>query len=293
MFYQKIASAAVAIGIAATLLNAARSDWKLETREAIRHTFSGDRILDVDDVDGSIEVTGDGGNTIRVEGEKIIHAANQAEMDRAKRDVRLDVNEKDGIAQLYVNGPFRGNRDSSDNHGFHEHYDGRQYEVEYNFNIHVPRDTELRLQEVNGSVRTSQTNGRFDLHSVNGALTMSSIAGSGTAKTVNGRITISFRENPRAPSEFQTVNGAVEASFPPNLSADLRLKTFNGQVLTDFETTALPQTPGVAQRQNGKFLYKSDGITSVRVGAGGPELKFETLNGTISIRRYTPGKETR
>ena len=53
-------------------------------------------------------------------------------VDRAKREVKLDVNEKDGIAQLYVNGPFRDNH-SSDDHGFHIHFDDHDYEVTYNF----------------------------------------------------------------------------------------------------------------------------------------------------------------
>ncbi len=50
---------------------------------------------------------GDNANTIRVEGERITHAEDQQAVDRAKHDVKLDVNEKDGVAQLYVNGPFR------------------------------------------------------------------------------------------------------------------------------------------------------------------------------------------
>jgi hypothetical protein len=287
MFYEKVAAVAVAIGIAVGVADAARSDWKLEAREAIHQTFSNDKTLDVDNVDGTIAVIGDGGNTIRVEGEKIIRAANTDEMNRAKRDVKLDVNEKDGIAQLYVNGPFRGNHDSSDNHGFHEHYDDRRYEVEYNFNIHVPRNIELRLRDINGEVKAEQTSGRFDLHAVNGTLTMSSIAGSGTANAVNGRITISFRENPAAPSEFKTVNGAIDVTFPPNLAADLQLRTLNGEVLTDFETNPLPQSAGAATRQNGKFVYRSNGLTGVRVGSGGPELKFETVNGSIHIRKET------
>ena len=42
------------------------------------------------------------------------------------------------------------------------------YEVTYNFNIHVPRDTELRLRNVNGEIKTEQTGGKFDISGVNG-----------------------------------------------------------------------------------------------------------------------------
>jgi DUF4097 and DUF4098 domain-containing protein YvlB len=285
MYYQKIAIAITACALAGTILDASRRDWKTEAREPIHHTFANDKSLDVDNVDGTIQVIGDSGGTIRVEGEKVIRAADKQALDRAKREVTLDVNEKGGVAQLYVNGPFRNNNHSSDDHGFHIHFDEHDYEVTYNFIIHVPRETELRLRTVNGEVKTEQTNGKFDIHGVNGAVSMTGAAGFGVAKTVNGRLEVSFRENPKSGSDFQTVNGAIEAAFAPNLSADLRFKTLNGQAYTDFEASALAQTAGSGERRNGKFVYASNHRSSVRIGSGGPELNFETVNGDISIRK--------
>jgi DUF4097 and DUF4098 domain-containing protein YvlB len=286
MYYQRIAIAVTACALVATVLDASRRNWTAEAREPFHYTFSNDKTLDVDNVDGTIQVVGDNGNTIRVEGERIARAEDQQALDRAKRDVKLDVNEKDGIAQLYVNGPFRDNGHSSADHGFHIHFDEHEYEVTYNFTIHVPRDTALRLRTVNGDVKTEETRGKFDIHGVNGSVTMTGIAGSGTLRTVNGRTAVSFRENPREPSDFQTVNGAIEASFPPNFSADLRLKTVNGQAYTDFEATALlPSTAQSGDRRNGKFVYRTNHTSSVRIGSGGPELSFETVNGDIRIKK--------
>jgi hypothetical protein len=285
MYYQKIAIAITACALAATMLDASRS-WHTEAREAFHYTFSKDNTLDVDNVDGTIEVVGDTGNTIRVEGERILRAEDQPALDRAKREVKLDVNEKDGTAQLYVNGPFRSNGHASDDHGFHIHFDEHEYEVTYNFTIHVPRDTGLHLRTVNGEVKAADTRGKFDIHGVNGPVTMTGIAGYGTLHTVNGRTVVSFRENPRQASDFQTVNGAIEASFPSNLSADLRFKTLNGQAYTDFEATALASSAAPAgDRRNGKFVYKSNRLSSVRIGSGGPELTFETVNGDIRIKK--------
>jgi hypothetical protein len=279
MYSEKIALVALAFAFAST------AAWNTEAREPLHYTFSNDTTLDVDDVNGTIQITGDGGNTIRVEGEKIIRAMSQQEVERAKKEVTLDVNEKDHIAQLYVNGPFRHGRDSDSDHGFHVHYDDHGYEVTYNLNIHIPRDTELRLRSVNGEIKTEQTGGKFDISAVNGAVGMTAAAGSGSVHTVNGRLTVSFRENPKAAVDFKTVNGAIEAAFPPSLSADLSVKTLNGQVYTDFDTTALAQPAGAAERKNGKFVFKPDRHTNVRIGAGGPELKFETVNGEIRIKK--------
>jgi hypothetical protein len=286
MYYQKIAVAIVAFALAATLLDASRRNWTAEAREPFHYTFSNDKALDVDNVDGAIQVVGDNGNTIRVEGERIARGEDQQALDRAKRDVKLDVNEKDGTAQLYVNGPFRGNGHADDDHGFHIHYDDHEYEVTYNFTIHVPHETGLRLRTVNGEVKTDDTRGKFDVRGVNGSVTMTGITGYGTLHTVNGRTAVSFRESPKQASDFQTVNGAIEASFPPNFSADLRLKTVNGQAYTDFDATALlPSTAQAGARSNGKFVYKSNHTSSVRIGAGGPELTFETVNGDIRIKK--------
>jgi DUF4097 and DUF4098 domain-containing protein YvlB len=253
------------------------ADYKLEEREAFHHTFSGDTALDVDEVNGFITVTGDGGNTIRVDAEKVIRADNAEEMVRGKREVVLDVNEKNGTAQLYVNGPFRNN-----DHGYHEH---GHYDVTYNFTIHVPSAVALRLHSVNGKITTQDTTGKYDVKTINGAVRMTNIAGSGSAETLNGDTTITFRENPKTDSLFKTFNGHVDVSFLPNLSANLHVKTFNGSAYTDFDATALASNSAQAQKKDGRFVFRTDKSSSLRVGAGGPELKFETFNGSIKIHK--------
>jgi len=251
MYYEKLALAIGVFALAATAVSASHDrngrNWSEEARESINRTFAGDKVLDVDDFDGTVEVTGDSGNTIRVEGEKIIGADSARALDRAKQEVRLDIDEKDGVARLYVNGPFRSN-----------HSNDRGYQVTYNFTIRVPRETELRLRNVNGEISAAQTSGKFDIHGVNGAVTMTAAAGSGDVSMVNGRLTVSFRESPKAASTFRSVNGTIDATFPPGLSADLRVKTMNGHAYTDFDAKAL--TP-----------------------PAGPELRFETVNGDIRI----------
>lgn len=276
----------LALGVLATATAAFPREYREEVREPVRHTFpAGQTTLDVDNINGSVAVVGDGGNTIRVEGEKVIRYSEKQELDRAKREVTLDINQKDGIAQLYVNGPFRrnGNR-NSDDHGFHER-DRREYDVTYNLIVRVPKNTALQLHNVNGSVKADETQGKFTVRTVNGSVTLTNIAGSGSVETVNGKMTASFRENPKTDTSFKTVNGQIEATFQPNLAANVQVKTFNGAAYTDFETTAMAAPPGESGRNGGRFSFKSGGAQRLRVGAGGPELKFETLNGKIQIRK--------
>jgi hypothetical protein len=262
----------------------AATEYKTEQREAIHHVFSKDATLDVDNVNGLISVVGDNEGTLRVEGEKIIRGADQGQVDMGKREVVLDINEKDGVAQLYVNGPFRDNGHSSENHGFHDHSD-RHYEVIFNLTIHVPHATALNLRTVNGEVKAADTAGAFDVHAVNGPITMTNIAGSGRVNTVNGGVQATFRENPKADSSFKSVNGRINVTLQPGLSADLKLKTFNGHAYTDFDMTALATPAGTAERKDGRFVYRTNSFQSFRAGAGGPELTFETLNGEIHIQK--------
>lgn len=275
---------AALIGNAVTLCGASRDDYKLEEREPVHHTFTGDKTIDVDLVNGSVSVIGDGGNTIRVDGERVIHALNQDQMARARKDDVLDINEKDGVAQLYENGPFRNSDHSSDFHGFHENSE-RRYDVEWNVTVHVPRETALRLRSVNGGVTAQDTSGTFDVRAVNGAVGMTSIAGSGTISAVNGANTVAFRENPKADTAVTSVNGKIEVTFQPNLSAEFSLRTVNGGMFTDFETTMLGAAPGSTSKENGKFVYKARGESRVRVGAGGPTIRLDTVNGGIQIRK--------
>ena len=102
--------------------------------------------------------------------------------------------------------------------------------------------------------------------------------------TVNGDLIATLTTAPHDSSEFRTVNGRVSVTLPASLSADLRLRTVHGGIYTDFETTQLPSR-GTTDRRNGRFVYRSDRYASVRVGSGGPELRLETVNGDVQVRK--------
>lgn len=244
-----------------------------QEKETIRQTFPATARLDVDNVFGSIHVVGYSGGEIQMTAEKTIDAESQDRMDAAKREVKLDTTQSGDQLRIYVDGPFR-HRDS-----WHP-----GYRVTYDFELKVPAATAVRLAAVNhGHIRLEGTSGAFDLSNVNGGIDLAEVSGAGGARTVNGKISAAFAQNPPASSSFKSVNGNIEASFRPNLSADIRVKTMNGAAYTDFDTVLLANTAAVNRRQGGKFVYRADRSNTLRIGAGGPEIRFETLNGDIRI----------
>jgi hypothetical protein len=255
---------------------------EVEQNETIQKTYAlsggAPKKVIVDNVNGSIRVTGYAGSEVRLVAHKRLRADSEEKAEQARRDVTLDISQDANTVRFYVDGPFRCR-----NGGIHIH--GRPgYEVKYDFEIQAPRDTAVDLKTINdGEIRLEDVAGDYQVDNINGGVEMTEISGSGKVYALNGKVKVLFRENPRAKSSFGSLNGEVRVSFQPNLSADLRFKTFNGGVYTDYEVSYLPVPAAAGERRDGKFIYKSNEWSAVRVGHGGPELSFDAFNGNIRI----------
>jgi len=253
-----------------------------EAKETIRKNYPAAAHLEVDNVQGFIHVTGYNGSEIQLVAEKRIVADSKDRLEAAQKDVKLDISQSGDTLTMYVDGPVRCNC-SDDRHGIRGHR-RPGYRVTYDFEIKVPVATAVHLFTVNqGDIRLENTTGDFELSNVNHAIEAKDISGSGKIHTVNGGITALFTKNPAGNCSFVTVNGTIETSFQPGLNADVRVKTFNGRAYTDYEVTQLPRMAPVNERRDGKFVYRSDDFTGMRIGNGGPQFKYDTLNGSIRI----------
>jgi hypothetical protein len=275
--------------IAPVIVNVANDDWDsgmtVREEETVRQSYplaGADRALTVDNIFGSIDVVGIDSDQVTLVLKKTYRADSKTELEKAKKEVTLDVTNDGGQLKLYVNGPFRCNHncDSCCCGG----HDEQGYVVKMDFQLQVPRMLKLTLKTVNdGNIKVQDVSGDFSLHNVNGGIEMLDAAGSGVAKTVNGGVKMTFRAAPKANSQFATINGPIELSFPHDLSADFRFKNFNGGIYSDYELSALPNRQPESERKNGKFIFRSDRFVGGRVGQGGPEIKIENLNGDIRV----------
>lgn len=272
----------IAMGLLLVCLPLTAPAAEVEQNETIQKTYlleaAAPKKIIVDNVNGSIQVTGYAGNEVRLVAHKRLRAESPEAADQARREVKLDISQDANTVRFYVDGPFRC-RDG----GIHIHGDPG-YEVTYDFELQAPHDTAIDLKTVNGGeIKVGDVAGDYKVNNINGGIEMNGLSGSGKVYALNGKVKVSFRENPRAASSFGSLNGEVRVSFQPDLNADLRFKTFNGGVYTDYPVAYLPRPTSVGERRNGKFVYKSDDWSAARVGRGGPELSFDGFNGDIRI----------
>jgi hypothetical protein len=265
----------------------AQLKFSLEETETIRRTLefsggAGTKTLEIDNVEGSIGVTGYDGVGVEMTVIKTIRAESQDKIQTAKQEVKLDIADQADTVRLYVDQP---DRDGTNRSQGRTRWIDPGYSVEFQFEIRVPRQAHVRLGTVSGDIRIQNVAGDFEVKTVGGRIAMIDVSGSGMAYALSGGITASFASNPKRDSSFGSLSGDVEVTLQPDLAADLRFKSFSGGVYTDFPTSALTSLPGTVDRRDGRFVYRSNGFSGARVGSGGPELKFDGFSGDVRILR--------
>jgi hypothetical protein len=262
-------------------------EYKLQEKEDIRRSFPAAEPgrpmeLFIDNIFGGIDVQAADVAAVEVSVRKTIKAVAQDRLAAAKAEVDLKITHQGNTVDLFVDGPFRDEERKRRT----ARWNDPGYIVAYEFTVKVPRRTRLGLKTVtDGDVAVRGVEGGFDVSNVNGKVTLDGIAGAGVADTVNGELKAVFTRNPAQPCAFKTINGDVDLSFRDGLAADFRLKSMMGEALTDFTVSALPAEPATTEKKDGRTTIRRGGFTGVRVGKGGPEIRCETLNGDILIRR--------
>ncbi|MDD5541803.1 MAG: hypothetical protein PHX83_01355 [Acidobacteriia bacterium] len=240
---------------------------------------AGAKHVNVDNVNGYVHVVGYDGTAVQLVAHRTIRAASKEEIELAKKEVELKITEKNNTVEFYVDGPFRCQGRTS-----REDSRRNRYNVNYDIDLQVPRDSGLYLRTINhGDIQVERVDGDYDVKNINGKVQLTDIAGAGHAYSLNGGVRVEFSKNPPRNSYFGTLNGNVDVAFQRGLSADLRFKTFNGSAYSSFAVTPVALESGSGEHRNGKFIYRSNRSSGARVGSGGPELQFDTFNGNIHL----------
>ncbi|MBI4502750.1 MAG: DUF4097 family beta strand repeat protein [Gemmatimonadetes bacterium] len=151
------------------------------------------------------------------------------------------------------------------------HNNTENNDVKVEFTVRVPAGVRLAGATVNGDVMVESLRSDVLATTVNGSVEVST-TGYAEAETVNGSIRAAMQST-KLPNrlDFRTVNGGITLDLPEGFSAEVEAQTVNGDVSTDFPLTV-----------QGRFGPRR--VTG-RIGAGGPRLSLQTVNGSIRLRR--------
>lgn len=147
------------------------------------------------------------------------------------------------------------------------------------FNLMVPRAANLNeIESVNGSITLSNFTNYTRATAVNGGVKATNLRGTAILSTVNGTTQADFDAvQPNSKISLSTVNGSVNLLVPSDINATVKADTVNGSINNDF---GLPVRKG---EYVGRDLYG-------RIGSGEAQIKLDSVNGGLSIRRKQDGR---
>ncbi|MBC6991953.1 hypothetical protein [Hymenobacter sp. BT491] len=257
------------------------------TKEFALTSDAGHSTLVLYNIFGNVTVQGYSGNKVVVEVTKTITAKDAATLEQGKKEAQVGFEQRNDTVVVYNQGPH----DSRPNRGRRNNdWDNRRIEYEYTFDftVKVPAQMKVHVSTVNnGKVVIQDVTGALQAYNVNGAIAIKNAKGATTARTVNGNVDASYLSSPAGNSSYNTINGQITVVCPKDLSADLHFKSFHGELFTDFpKAEILPaQVTQNKQQEGAGTKYKLTKDTAVRLGKGGTNLRFETLNGDVTVKQ--------
>lgn len=223
--------------------------------------------LEIKGVHGAIRAEAASGNEVEVT------AVKREGREGRLQDVRIERITHDGGVTICAVYPSRSdNRPNRCTAGDDWSSNVQDNDVSVEFTVRVPRGVHFMGATVNGNVRAEDMPGDAHASSVNGSVTVSA-AGVVEASTVNGTLNVQTgAADPGRDLEFTTVNGNINLTVPASFRADVRASLLNGNIDSDFPL----------EIERGRYVGQS---ARGQIGRGGRELKLETVNGNIEIRR--------
>jgi DUF4097 and DUF4098 domain-containing protein YvlB len=136
----------------------------------------------------------------------------------------------------------------------------------------VPRETDLNLETVNGSIAIADVQGDLEFEATNGSISLDGVGGNVRGRTTNGGVDaeLTGRTWEGEGLDLETTNGGVRLRIPEDYSARLETETVHGGIDVDFPVT-------VQGRIGREF--------ATTLGRGGPLIRAETTNGGVRITR--------
>ncbi|MEQ9374233.1 MAG: hypothetical protein RIG68_03605 [Imperialibacter sp.] len=252
-------------------------------------TPSPDNVLEIYNINGSLQIEGYDGQEIMVTTELTISGKTQALLDKGKSEMSLGILEDDSALVLYNKAPFIHNERIEGPCNCHWNWSKDvDYKFSFDFKVKVPRGVNLHVRTVNdGFIAIDGMNSNVSAHHVNGDVTLTQMGGSVEARTINGELLVRHTKAPVGGNSYYSLNGDVNVYYPGEPDADITFKSFNGSFYTDMERLEVmpPAWTKEVTEKNGSTRYKLTQKNNIKVGKGGNLLAFETFNGDIYVKK--------
>jgi len=143
--------------------------------------------------------------------------------------------------------------------------------VETDFDIQVPRRTDLDVAVFSSAVTIAEVQGSHRVHSFSGRLTLNDVTGPVRAHTFSGGVVIREKTGEDQNIEVDTFSGDVEVYVPESARGSVSFNSFSGKL-----NSVMPLT----------FHSSSRRALRAELGSGGTgRMRFKTFSGSVKIDR--------
>ena len=249
----------VAAAVALAGCDLMMTDFSAQATEQWSKTYTlaaGGRV-EVENVNGRIDVQPSAGDQVEVRAEKIGKGATD---DAAKRSLaRITIVEQTSEGAIRISTKIEGS--GGLNTGG----------TEVRFSLRVPAGVSVRAETTNGAIAVNDLKGDLSAETVNGSIKGRALAGEVSATTINGAVDIDMAQVAPGGVSIETTNGGVDLTLPRSAAVNVSASLANGRI----DASDLPiegAGEDTRRRLNGTL------------NGGGPRIRIETTNGGITIR---------
>jgi hypothetical protein len=151
----------------------------------------------------------------------------------------------------------------------------KKNDVAVRFTVELPAGIPIEVSTVNGGLEIGGVSAPVEANTVNGRIAVRTSTGPVQATTVNGSIEAIMQNLTSGDVQLSTVNGSVTAGLPARINAKIDASTVNGRVESSFPITITGKVSKTHLRGT--------------IGTGGPTVKLNTVNGSVSLHEADAG----
>lgn len=142
--------------------------------------------------------------------------------------------------------------------------------VDTDFDIKVPRHTQLDLDVFSSAVTVTGVDGPHNVHGFSSAIVLNDVTGSARVHTFSGSVTIREKSwQPDQTIDVETFSGSINLRVPDDARGTVTFSTFSGHL-----NSQMPLTMNSSSRRS---------LRAELGGGGGGTLRFKTFSGSVQI----------